>query len=246
MTNTHSERILILDFGSQVTQLIARRVRESGVYCEIHPFQTVTANSIQSFAPRGVILSGGPASVHKIETPRAPKALFDGSFGLPILGICYGEQTMVHQMGGTVTPSEKHEFGRALIEITDECMLFEGTWLPGETHEVWMSHGDRVDTLPSGFRTIAVTENAPYAAIANDEKRFYALQFHPEVVHTPDGAKLLRNFTHLICDCSGTFSLVEGVGFEPTKPFRAPDLQSGGINHSPTPPDNNASDSNTD
>ncbi len=207
MTNSHSECILIVDFGSQVTQLIARRVRESGVYCEIHPFQNVTTEYIQEFAPRGVILSGGPASVHQIETPRAPDTLFDGTLGLPILGICYGEQTMVQQMGGSVTSSEKKEFGRANIKITENCILFEDIWMPGESHQVWMSHGDSVNTLPSGFRSIATTESAPFAAIANDEKRFYALQFHPEVVHTPDGARLLKNFTHLVCGCSGTWTM---------------------------------------
>ena len=206
-TDTHSERILIIDFGSQVTQLIARRVRESGVYCEIHPFQQVTADSIRAFGPKGVILSGGPASVHEMETPRAPDGIFEEDFGLPVLGICYGEQTMVQQMGGAVTPADHQEFGRAMVDVVDDCVLFSGVWAPGETHQVWMSHGDRVDVLPPGFRPVATTDSAPYAAIANDELRFYAVQFHPEVVHTPDGAKLLANFTHNVCGCGGSWTM---------------------------------------
>ena len=214
--DTHAERILIIDFGSQVTQLIARRVRESGVYCEIHPFQQVTADTIRAFDPKGVILSGGPASVHEMETPRAPDDVFtedgaDGTggtgLGLPVLGICYGEQTMVQQMGGDVTASDHHEFGRATVEVTGDCILFDGVWGPGETHQVWMSHGDRVDKLPEGFRAVAQTDSAPFAAIANDTRRFYAVQFHPEVVHTPDGAKLLANFTHKVCGCEGAWTM---------------------------------------
>jgi GMP synthase (glutamine-hydrolysing) len=207
MTDSHSERILIVDFGSQVTQLIARRVRESGVYCEIHPFQSVTVDSIREFGPKGVILSGGPASVHQMETPRAPDGLFAGDVGLPVLGICYGEQTMVQQMGGAVTPSDHQEFGRAMVRVVDDCVLFHGVWQSGEVHQVWMSHGDRVDRLPDGFRPVAVTDSAPFAAIANDELSFYAVQFHPEVVHTPDGAKLIANFTHRVCGCEGSWTM---------------------------------------
>jgi GMP synthase (glutamine-hydrolysing) len=207
MTDSHSERILIVDFGSQVTQLIARRVRESGVYCEIHPFQSVTVDSIREFGPKGVILSGGPASVHQMETPRAPDGLFGGDVGLPVLGICYGEQTMVQQMGGAVTPSDHQEFGRAMVRVVDDCVLFHGVWQSGEVHQVWMSHGDRVDRLPDGFRPVAVTDSAPFAAIANDELSFYAVQFHPEVVHTPDGAKLIANFTHRVCGCEGSWTM---------------------------------------
>ncbi|MEK9726182.1 MAG: glutamine-hydrolyzing GMP synthase [Rhodospirillaceae bacterium] len=204
---THADRILIIDFGSQVTQLIARRVRESGVYCEIHPFQSVTPDSVRAFKPRGVILSGGPASVHEMATPRAPDAVFDGSLDLPVFGICYGEQTMVQQMGGAVTPSDHQEFGRAMVEVLDDCVLFHGVWAPGERHQVWMSHGDRVDRLPDGFRRVAKTDSAPYAAIANDDLRFYAVQFHPEVVHTPDGARLIANFTHNVCGCGGSWTM---------------------------------------
>ncbi|NQW02248.1 MAG: glutamine-hydrolyzing GMP synthase [Rhodospirillales bacterium] len=201
----HADRILIVDFGSQVTQLIARRVRESGVYCEIHPFNAVTAQSIRQFGPKGIILSGGPASVTEAETPRAPQELFD--LGLPVFGICYGEQTMVAQMGGDVTLSDHREFGRAHVDIVGDCVLFEGVWKTGENHQVWMSHGDRIDRLPDGFRTVASTATAPYAAIANDDRRFYAVQFHPEVVHTPDGARLISNFTHRVCGCGGDWTM---------------------------------------
>ena len=202
-----TDRILIIDFGSQVTQLIARRIRESGVYCEIHPFQRVTTESVRAFRPRGVILSGGPASAHETEAPHAPEGLFTGDLGLPVLGICYGEQTMVQQMGGRVTTSDHQEFGRAVVDIIDNCALFQGVWSSGETHQVWMSHGDRVDVLPNGFRPVARTESAPFAAIANDDLKFYAVQFHPEVVHTPDGGKLLTNFAHNICGCRGTWTM---------------------------------------
>lgn len=201
----HADRILIVDFGSQVTQLIARRVRESGVYCEIHPFNAVTTESIRAFDPKGIILSGGPASVTEAETPRAPQDLFD--MGLPVFGICYGEQTMVAQMGGDVTLSDHREFGRAHVDVVDDCVLFEGVWKAGEKHQVWMSHGDRIDQLPDGFRAVATTDSAPYAAIANEEKRFYGVQFHPEVVHTPDGAKLISNFTHQVCGCGGDWTM---------------------------------------
>ncbi len=202
-----TDRILIIDFGSQVTQLIARRVRESGVYCEIHPFQNVTMEGIRAFGPNGVILSGGPASAHEMEAPRAPEGVFTADLGLPLLGICYGEQTMVQQMGGQVTRSDQQEFGRAMVDVIDDCVLFHGVWSPGETYQVWMSHGDRVDALPDGFRPVAQTESAPFAAIANDDLKFYAVQFHPEVVHTPDGAKLLANFTQNVCGCRSTWSM---------------------------------------
>lgn len=202
---THTDRILIVDFGSQVTQLIARRVRESGVYCEIHPFNSISDEFVRNYAPKGIILSGGPASVTESHTPRAPEHLFE--MGVPVLGICYGEQTMVAQLGGEVTSSNHHEFGRAFIEVKDDCVLFEGVWKSGEKHQVWMSHGDRVNKLPDGFRVVAHSENAPYAAIANDEKQFYAVQFHPEVVHTPDGAKLLSNFVHGCCGCQGDWTM---------------------------------------
>jgi GMP synthase (glutamine-hydrolysing) len=201
----HADRILIVDFGSQVTQLIARRIRESGVYCEIYPFNTVTVNTVRNFDPKGIILSGGPASVTEATTPRVPIELF--KMNLPIFGICYGEQTMVAQLGGEVTLSNHREFGRAHVDITDNCVIFEGVWKTGERHQVWMSHGDRIDQLPDGFRAIASTKSAPYAAIANDDMQFYAVQFHPEVVHTPDGAKIISNFTHIVCGCGGDWTM---------------------------------------
>lgn len=199
-----SDRILIIDFGSQVTQLIARRVRESGVYCEVIPFNKADA-IFDAFAPKAVILSGSPASVTGIGTPRAPEKVFTA--GIPVLGICYGEQTMCAQLGGRVESSEEREFGRATIEIVKESPLFEGIASMGENEPVWMSHGDRVVALPDGFHTIAVSRNAPFAAIADESRRFYGVQFHPEVVHTPRGAQLLRNFTHRISGCSGDWTM---------------------------------------
>ena len=200
-----TDRVLIVDFGSQVTQLIARRVRESGVYCEIHPFNRVDADVLARFDPKAVILSGGPASLTTREAPRADAAIFDS--GLPILGICYGQQAMCAQLGGTVESSDHREFGRAEIEITDNCELFDGLWDPGMHCQVWMSHGDRVTELPPGFHPVAVSDGAPLAAIANDEKRYYGVQFHPEVVHTPQGAALLRNFVLNVAGCTGDWSM---------------------------------------
>ncbi len=204
MTDPTQDRVLILDFGSQVTQLIARRLRESGVYCEIQPFNA-SAERIAEFAPRAVILSGGPASVTHFESPRAPDAVF--TLGVPVLGICYGEQTMCAQLGGHVAASDHREFGRAFIEVTDDCALFDGLWPKGSREQVWMSHGDRVESLPPGFRVVAVSEGAPFAAIADDRRRFYGVQFHPEVVHTPHGAALLKNFTHRVAGCRGGWSM---------------------------------------
>jgi GMP synthase (glutamine-hydrolysing) len=199
-----SERILILDFGSQVTQLIARRVRESGVYCEIHPC-TINDKAITAFKPAAVILSGGPSSVTEIHTPRAPELVF--TLGVPVLGICYGQQTMCAQLGGGVTSSEYREFGRATLKVTDDCILFEGAWKKGGKEQVWMSHGDHVGQLPEGFRVVGVSDGAPFAAIADDERRFYGVQFHPEVVHTPHGAALIRNFTHHVAGCSDEWTM---------------------------------------
>ncbi|MGC2414555.1 MAG: glutamine-hydrolyzing GMP synthase [Stellaceae bacterium] len=199
-----TDKILILDFGSQVTQLIARRVRENGVYCEIWPY-TAGAEAIRDFAPRGIILSGGPASVTQATTPRAPEIVFRA--GLPVLAICYGMQTMCAQLGGRVTLSDHQEFGRAFIDVTAECRLFDGLWPKGAREQVWMSHGDKVDALPPGFRAVAASEGAPYAGIADDERRFYGVVFHPEVAHTPQGGKLLRNFTHQVCGCRGEWTM---------------------------------------
>ncbi|MCG8595300.1 MAG: glutamine-hydrolyzing GMP synthase, partial [Kiloniellales bacterium] len=186
-----SDRILILDFGSQVTQLIARRLREAGVYCEIFPFNVETQR-IRDFAPRGIVLSGGPASVTAADTPRAPDLVFE--LGVPLLGICYGQQALCAQLGGEVENADHHEFGRALLRITEDCPLFEGIWREGEDHQVWMSHGDRVIRLPEGFRVVATSEGAPFAAAVDDARRYYGLMFHPEVVHTPDGGRLLERF----------------------------------------------------
>jgi GMP synthase (glutamine-hydrolysing) len=200
---TH-QHILIIDFGAQYTQLIARRVREAGVYCEIVPFQK--AHEIfESFAPKGVILSGGPASVTSADTPRVPDIVF--SSGVPVLGICYGEQAMVAQLGGKVENAQEREFGRADIEIIDDCALFDSVWTTGDKDHVWMSHGDRVTALPDGFKPVAVSENAPFAAISDEARHYYGVQFHPEVVHTPQGAKLLQNFVLKIAGCSGDWTM---------------------------------------
>lgn len=206
-----NDNILIIDFGSQVTQLIARRVREAGVYCEIIPFNAVD-DVLESFGAAGVILSGGPASVTHSDTPRAPDRVYD--MGIPVLGICYGQQTMVQQLGGSVTTSDHQEFGRAFIDVKRDCGLFDGVWTTGDREQVWMSHGDHVDALPDGFSVVATSEGAPFAAIANDEKRFYGVQFHPEVVHTPHGTQLLENFVLKICNCSGEWTM---ASFRETK-----------------------------
>ena len=206
-----ADTILILDFGSQVTQLIARRVREAGVYCEIAPFNQGEA-ALERLKPKGIILSGGPASVAQAETPRAPAQVF--SAGVPVLGICYGQQTMCDQLGGQVETSDHQEFGRASLSVAAHCALFSGLWSPGEVHQVWMSHGDRVTRLPEGFHIVATSDGAPCAAIADDTRRFYGVQFHPEVVHTPDGARLLANFVHDVCGLSGDWTM---ASFRATK-----------------------------
>ncbi len=199
------DTVLIIDFGSQVTQLIARRIREAGVYSEIHPYNKAEA-AIERLKPKAIILSGGPASVTEADTPRAPQKVFE--LGVPVLGICYGQQTMCAQLGGVVEPSSTHrEFGRAMVQVKSECSLFEGVWAPGSEHEVWMSHGDRVTRLPEGFRVYGVSENAPFAVAADETRRFYSLMFHPEVVHTPDGAKLLGNFVHRIAGLKGDWTM---------------------------------------
>ncbi|MBM3509393.1 MAG: glutamine-hydrolyzing GMP synthase [Alphaproteobacteria bacterium] len=199
-----TDTVLIIDFGSQVTQLIARRVRESGVFSEVVPFDKAAA-WLERTQPKAVILSGGPASVTQAFTPRAPDRVF--RLGVPVLGICYGQQTMCAQLGGRVSPSDHHEFGRAELDIIADCRLFEGVWKVGEEHPVWMSHGDRVDRLPPGFTVAAVSPGAPYAVACDETRRFYSVMFHPEVVHTPDGAGLLANFTHKIADCRGDWTM---------------------------------------
>ena len=203
MTEGH-DKVLIVDFGSQVTQLIARRVREEGVYCEIVPFQSAE-RAFTDMKPKAVILSGGPASVLDVNAPFAPEAIFQA--GIPVLGICYGEQTMAKQLGGTVEGGHHREFGRADIEVTGDCRLFDGVWRRGGRYPVWMSHGDRVTALPDGFSVVATSENAPVAAMADESRRFYAVQFHLEVVHTPDGAKLIRNFVREIAGCKADWTM---------------------------------------
>src|SRR5438067_2967847 len=187
--------VLVIDFGSQVTQLIVRRVRESGVYCEVVPFDKAD-EALEQRRPAAVILSGGPASVGNRGSPRAPERVF--KMGVPVLGICYGQQAMVAQLGGRVEPHHKREFGRAEIEVSGQSPLLDGVWPLGTRDVVWMSHGDPVTALPPGFHVLAQSENAPFALIADEKRHFYGTMFHPEVVHTPRGAELLRNFTQAI------------------------------------------------
>jgi GMP synthase (glutamine-hydrolysing) len=199
----HAHRILILDFGAQYTQLIARRVRESGVYCEIHPWDVSDAD-VRAFNARGVILSGGPESVMDLQPPRAPQAVFE--LGVPVLGICYGMQTMAQQLGGRVTAGSHREFGYAQVTSTAPCRLFEGLRDHSDGQgralfDVWMSHGDRVDELPPGFVAVGFTSSVPLAAMADESRRFYGVQFHPEVTHTLQGEKLLERFVRGICAC---------------------------------------------
>jgi len=201
---TTPDTILIIDFGSQFTQLIARRVREAGVYCEIARFDRASA-ALERLAPKGIILSGGPSSVFAADSPRADPALFGA--GVPLLGVCYGEQAMVAELGGAVQPSSEREFGRAMLEVTAASPLFDGVWTPGEHHQVWMSHGDRIDAVPPGFLVIGRSDKAPFAAIADEARRLYGIQFHAEVAHTPDGARLIHNFVHRIAGCTGGWTM---------------------------------------
>ena len=207
-TDIHSERVLILDFGSQYTQLIARRVREAGVYSEIHPFD-MDEQAIKEFQPNAIILSGGPESVTAVNGFRAPDLIFN--LGLPVLGICYGMQTMAEQLGGQVASSELREFGYAQIRARGHSNLL--TDIQDETNaeghgllNVWMSHGDRVETLPEGFKVIASTDNAPIAGMADEERRLYGLQFHPEVTHTTQGQAILQRFLHDIAGCQSLWT----------------------------------------
>ncbi|AXK80581.1 glutamine-hydrolyzing GMP synthase [Pseudolabrys taiwanensis] len=205
MSDTFShDKVLIVDFGSQVTQLIARRVREEKVYCEIVPFQKAEA-AFKEMKPKAVILSGGPASVHEVNAPLAPKAIYDA--GVPVLGICYGEQAMAQQLGGKVEGGHHREFGRAEVEVTSDSPLLDGVWEKGQKYPVWMSHGDRVTELPPGFKVLGTSPNAPIAMIGDDKRKFYATQFHLEVVHTPHGASLLRNFVRKIAGLSGDWTM---------------------------------------
>jgi GMP synthase (glutamine-hydrolysing) len=208
MTDIHQHRILILDFGSQYTQLIARRVREAGVYCELHPYD-MDAAAIRAFNPQGVILSGGPESVTLIETPRAQQVVFE--LGVPVLGICYGMQTMAVQLDGAVESSSHREFGYARVRARGHSRLLRDIedHTTAEGHgllDVWMSHGDRVTRLPPGFKVIASSDGAPLAGMADEDRGFYGLQFHPEVTHTRQGARILNRFVHDICGCAGAWT----------------------------------------
>lgn len=196
-----NETILVLDFGSQYSQLIARRIRECKVYSRIVPFNT-SVDAIRAEAPAGIILSGGPASVYQENAPKCDPEIFN--LGIPILGICYGLQLTVKTLGGTVARGHAREYGKAEIEVTDESRLFAG--LPGKL-QVWMSHGDKVTSIPEGFIATAKTENTEFAAIRHTEKNIYGIQFHPEVVHTPRGTELIRNFARNICGCSGSWTM---------------------------------------
>jgi GMP synthase (glutamine-hydrolysing) len=204
----HSEKILILDFGSQVTQLIARRVREQSVYCEIHPYNISLAR-IREYSPKGIILSGGPSSVYDTDAPHSDPAIFD--LGIPIFGICYGMQLMTSQLGGKVERSDKREYGRAMLELDDVEDVFSG--FDGRT-EVWMSHGDRIETMPEGFHRIAHTEHCPVAAMKDSERHFYGVQFHPEVVHTPRGEEMLGNFIFSVCGCRPVWTMASFIETE--------------------------------
>ena len=207
------DKILILDFGAQYSQLIARRVREAKVYCELHPYDVSDA-FIREFSPRGIILSGGPASVTEGDTPRAPQAVFD--LGVPVLGICYGMQTMAAQLGGGVEPSRVREFGYAEVRARGHSTLLEGIQdrVSPEQHgllEVWMSHGDKVTALPPSFSVIAGNESTPIAAMADESRRFYGVQFHPEVTHTRQGKAILARFVHAICGCGQDWNMPDYV-----------------------------------
>ena len=201
--NIHDQRILILDFGSQYTQLVARRVREIGVYCELWSWDVEEAD-IREFNPDGIILSGGPESVTENNSPRAPQYVFDS--GVPVLGVCYGMQTMAEQLGGKVSGSDEREFGYAQVQVSGESQLFEGIQDALDENgnsllDVWMSHGDKVVEIPSDFKRIGQTDTCPYAAMSNEDKKYYGVQFHPEVTHTKQGLKLLENFVLGACGC---------------------------------------------
>ncbi|MBO6688038.1 MAG: glutamine-hydrolyzing GMP synthase [Henriciella sp.] len=205
MAENKHERALIIDFGSQVTQLIARRLRESGVYCEIHPFNKVDDGFLDSYDPQAIILSGGPASVTWEDSPRVPLGVFNRK--IPVLGICYGQQVMMEQLGGRVESGTSREFGRAFIDKVLDDPILEGLSFDGDGEQVWMSHGDHVAEMANGFFVIAKSPGAPYAVIADPERHFYGTQFHPEVVHTPHGATMLRNFTHKIAGLKGDWTM---------------------------------------
>jgi GMP synthase (glutamine-hydrolysing) len=209
LSDIHSERILILDFGSQYTQLIARRVREAKVYCEIFPYNA-GLEKVKAFRPKGLILSGGPSSVYDAGAPLVDRAHLD--LGVPVLGICYGMQLLTHVLGGEVARSQKREYGRAELAVHAAEGLFAGFGEGGRT-TVWMSHGDRIEKLPKGFHAIAHTGNSPTAAMADEKKKLYGVQFHPEVAHTPQGVQMLRNFVYTICGCTSSWTMASFVDY---------------------------------
>ena len=207
------KKILILDFGSQYTQLIARRVRETHVYCELHPYD-VDADFIRGFNPAGIILSGGPNSVYEDETPKAPQVVFE--LGIPVFGICYGMQTMAAQLGGMVESGSVREFGYAEIRAQGHSRLFDGIQDKSNAQghgllDVWMSHGDKVTALPAGFTAIASNAATPFAAMADETRRFYAVQFHPEVTHTHQGKAIISRFVHEICGCGTDWNMPDYI-----------------------------------
>jgi len=204
----HSEKVLILDFGSQVTQLIARRVREQSVYSEIHPYN-MALDKIKAFAPKGIILSGGPSSVYDKDAPHSDPGIYD--LGIPVLGICYGMQLMTQQLGGRVERCDKREFGRATLLLDGASEIFSG--FDGGS-EVWMSHGDRIETMPDGFQLMAHTEGCPVAAMKDEQRNFYGVQFHPEVVHTPRGEEMIGNFLFNICGSKPTWTMANFIETE--------------------------------
>jgi GMP synthase (glutamine-hydrolysing) len=204
--DAHRDRILILDFGGQTTQLIARRIREQQVYCEIHP-PSLTAAEVRAFGPAGIVLSGGPASVLAEGAPTMDPALFE--LGVPVLGICYGVQLMTKLLGGLVEQADEREFGRALLKLEQRHPLFAD--LPGSERNVWMSHGDRVLRLPPGFSVVATSDGSPFAAVADPARNFVGVQFHPEVAHTEGGDLMLRNFVHGICGCRESWTVAAFV-----------------------------------
>ncbi|MEK7774164.1 MAG: glutamine-hydrolyzing GMP synthase, partial [Deltaproteobacteria bacterium] len=202
MADIHSQKILILDFGSQYTQLIARRIREAKVYCEIHPYNC-GLDFIKSFRPAGIVLSGGPSSVYDKGAPVVPKEVF--GLGVPVLGVCYGMQLTARLLKGRVERSKKREYGGAVLVIKEKKDLFYG--IKGDKIKVWMSHGDRVEALPSGFKTIARSMNSDICAMMDGKRRIYGVQFHPEVVHTPMGGRMLKNFVFRVCGCKPLWTM---------------------------------------
>ena len=204
----HSEKVLILDFGSQVTQLIARRVREQSVYCEIHPYN-MALEKIKAFAPKGIILSGGPSSVYDKDAPHSDLGVYD--LGIPVLGICYGMQLMTQQLGGRVERCDKREFGRATLALDGTSEIFAG--FSGGA-EVWMSHGDRIESMPAGFQLMAHTDGCPVAAMKDEKRQFFGVQFHPEVVHTPRGDEMIGNFLFNVCGSKPTWTMANFIETE--------------------------------